>query len=685
MVSASSIAHFNSAASADASLETVEIDPQYAQALGFAKGDVVEIGLLHDLPFAKSVTTEPATPDDWEILELHADHVEATLLSQVRVASVGQEIDVWVMGRTRIRLIIEGLNPPEAKALLLTTDTEFAIAPKARQQKPLGSSNATKSAVEADASAPSIPASTTTKGYSRLSRVLPASVLPFTLPTPTDLQSVIYISHRSLRALAYEGKIPPDIDHLKAIVRRLASPSDPADDTNTPGRAGADAPEQNKILDLKANDKEKKVDEDRRSKHTWEAVVRGLEEIPDRQIVVVGMLDGIQDWDIVQSIAEVVAISSNGRSLTSEAVTYYVDLSKWTEKPISTIQQQFRYWLDKALWHRPSVLLFDNMDKLLSAEVEHADSSRTRHLANLFVSLFSSMAHDISRDTTGVIMLATAESLAALHPLLNTLHVFKEVFHLRPPDRKARKEIMNHLVQLRLQSAHNMVVDPTAPLNFAALAAETEGYSATDLQDLVARAVHNAAMRLSQDSQDDDAKLVLTAADFKAAHVGFVPLSLRDIPLQQSNVEWTDVGGLSQTKRVLRETLEWPTKYAAIFAQSPLRLRSGILLYGYPGCGKTLLASAVAKECGLNFISVKGPELLNKYIGASEKSVRDIFERASAAKPCVLFFDEFDSIAPKRGHDSTGVTDRVVNQLLTLLDGAEGLEGVYVLAATRPY
>ena len=122
---------------------------------------------------------------------------------------------------------------------------------------------------------------------------------------------------------------------------------------------------------------------------------------------------------------------------------------------------------------------------------------------------------------------------------------------------------------------------------------------------------------------------------------------------------------------MLRETLEWPTKYAAIFAQSPLRLRSGyvvnsssvcslyrtlgrrLLLYGYPGCGKTLLASAAAKECGLNFISIKGPELLNKYIGASEKSVRDIFERASAAKPCVLFFDEFDSIAPKRYEQSS--------------------------------
>lgn len=142
---------------------------------------------------------------------------------------------------------------------------------------------------------------------------------------------------------------------------------------------------------------------------------------------------------------------------------------------------------------------------------------------------------------------------------------------------------------------------------------------------------------------------------------------------------------MKEVKRILLETLEWPTKYAPIFEKCSLRLRSGILLYGYPGCGKTMLASAIASQCGLNFISVKGPEVLNKYIGASEQSIRDLFERAQSAKPCILFFDEFDSIAPKRGHDSTGVTDRIVNQLLTQMDGAEGLEGVYVLAATsRP-
>ncbi|KNE60521.1 hypothetical protein, variant [Allomyces macrogynus ATCC 38327] len=142
---------------------------------------------------------------------------------------------------------------------------------------------------------------------------------------------------------------------------------------------------------------------------------------------------------------------------------------------------------------------------------------------------------------------------------------------------------------------------------------------------------------------------------------------------------------MHDAKRKLLETFAWPRKYPALFASCPLRLRSGVLLYGFPGCGKTLLASAVAAECGLPCVAVKGPELLNKYIGASEAAVRDLFARARAARPCIPFFDELDALAPRRGTDNAGVTDRIVNQLLTELDGAEGLQGVYVLGATsRP-
>jgi len=251
-----------------------------------------------------------------------------------------------------------------------------------------------------------------------------------------------------------------------------------------------------------------------------------------------------------------------------------------------------------------------------------------------------------------------------------------------------------------MSRGHERLSKSLLGLDLVSIATETEGYLAADLKALIERAVHEGAVRSIKNrihgSSNDDVDsavdvetpphpFTLTQQDFQKAQEGFVPSSLRGVKLQSSGVNWADIGGLNETRKTLLETLEWPTKYASIFANCPLRLRSGLLLFGYPGCGKTLLASAVAKECGLNFISVKGPELLNKYIGASEKSVRDLFERAQAARPCVLFFDEFDSIAPRRGHDSTGVTDRVVNQMLTQMDGAEGLDGVYVLAATsRP-
>ncbi|KAI0262607.1 AAA-domain-containing protein [Gloeopeniophorella convolvens] len=754
MLSASSLAHFNSSSS-DNSLETVEIDPQYAQGLGFNQGDVVEVGMLYDLPTAKSVATEPLTADDWEILELHADHVESTLLSQVRVAVPDQEVDVWVHGRTRIRLRVLSLDPSSAKAVLLANDTELSIAPKTRrppnsEKKPLvgGAASAANAAPAAAVPSAKKPA------HSVLLRALPASIFSHPLPGPADLTTVVYVSEQMLRAARLEGTLPSDSDTvLVGDVKRLAPPTDPSE-TNKPP---AEAPAVPKVLNASEAAKREEKKKDEEAKDTSVRVI-GLDDVPEGQVVIVGGVDAVEDWDVVRlSISTDSASSKAGQDLPSppasperrrsppthtlagvddllakchdfgrrmfalydagavtglsgllvtgrtgagktsvaqatakalqwdprvQAFTLYVDFSRYTEKPVQTLRTQFQYWLDKALWHRPSVLVFDNIEKLLGVELEHADSFRTRHLTETFLSIFAAgAAHALAPDLSGIVLLATAESQAALHPLLSATHAFKQTVHLTPPDKAARRQILAQVVQRRLAGAESLAVDVARPLNFVALATETEGYSATDLQDLVARAVHQAAVRTPSDAE----KVWITAADFKAAQVDFVPLSLRDVPLQKSTVEWADIGGLAETRRTLRETLEWPTKYAAIFAQSPLRLRSGLLLYGYPGCGKTLLASAAAKECGLNFISIKGPELLNKYIGASEKSVRDIFERAGAAKPCVLFFDEFDSIAPKRGHDSTGVTDRVVNQLLTLMDGAEGLDGVYVLAATsRP-
>ncbi|KAA0190847.1 hypothetical protein HAZT_HAZT010439 [Hyalella azteca] len=180
---------------------------------------------------------------------------------------------------------------------------------------------------------------------------------------------------------------------------------------------------------------------------------------------------------------------------------------------------------------------------------------------------------------------------------------------------------------------------------------------------------------------------LLTEELVAAAAEDYTPLAYKDVRGKRSagQQESTAIGGLRDARELLYECLCWPAVYPQLFAQCPSALVTGLLLYGPPGCGKTRLAHHIARVANINFITVKGPELLSKYIGQSEENVREIFNRASGCAPCLLFFDEFDALAPCRGHDSTGVTDRVVNQLLTQLDGAESRTGVWVMAATcRP-
>jgi len=162
------------------------------------------------------------------------------------------------------------------------------------------------------------------------------------------------------------------------------------------------------------------------------------------------------------------------------------------------------------------------------------------------------------------------------------------------------------------------------------------------------------------------------------------PSAIREVFTDIPDVKWEDVGGLDAVKQVLQETIEWPLKYAGLFEHMHTTPSKGILLYGPPGVGKTLLAKAVATESGVNFISVKGPELLSKWIGDSEKGIREVFRKARQASPCIVFFDEIDSIAARRGGESSSHTvDRMISQLLTEMDGIEELKGIVILAATN--
>ncbi|KAG9196848.1 Peroxisome biosynthesis protein pex1 [Epicoccum nigrum] len=394
------------------------------------------------------------------------------------------------------------------------------------------------------------------------------------------------------------------------------------------------------------------------------------------------------------------------------------------ETRVATIKETLERLFATAAWCARSggnaVVILDDLDKLCPVETELQvgnENGRSRHVSESIVS----MVREYCSIDSGVVLLATAQGKEALNNVIVGGHIVREMVSLKAPNKDGRRKVLEKLafkdakpqipsqpksnghafppspsssrpstshrshpsngsIQHNTNEDYGFVVD--ADIDFLDLAGQTDGYMPGDLVLLTSRARNEALIRSVTDSSNT---VTLTREDYASAMKGFTPASLRNVTLQSSTTKWDSIGGLTATRQILLETLQYPTTYAPIFAQCPLRLRSGLLLYGFPGCGKTLLASAVAGECGLNFISVKGPEILNKYIGASEKSVRDLFERAEAARPCVLFFDEFDSIAPKRGHDSTGVTDRVVNQLLTQMDGAEGLSGVYVLAATsRP-
>ncbi|MEW6228422.1 MAG: AAA family ATPase, partial [Bacillota bacterium] len=179
-------------------------------------------------------------------------------------------------------------------------------------------------------------------------------------------------------------------------------------------------------------------------------------------------------------------------------------------------------------------------------------------------------------------------------------------------------------------------------------------------------------------------KLEVTMEDFQDALKEVEPSAIREVFVEVPDVTWDEIGGLEEVKQTLREVVEWPFDHPELFKQARITPPKGILLYGPPGTGKTLVAKALAHESGVNFISIKGPELMSRYVGESERGVREIFKKAKQASPCILFFDEFDSIAPRRGGNaSSDVTDKVISQLLTEMDGIEQLRGVTVLAATN--
>ncbi|KAK7400710.1 hypothetical protein VNO78_11984 [Psophocarpus tetragonolobus] len=364
----------------------------------------------------------------------------------------------------------------------------------------------------------------------------------------------------------------------------------------------------------------------------------------------------------------------------------FVSCSKLALEKVPVIRQELSNHVTEALNHAPSVVIFDDLDSIISTPDTEGSlpSMSAAGLTDFLVDIMDEYGEKRQKSCGfgPVAFIASIQSLEKIPQSLSSSGRFDFHIKLPAPAASERRAMLKHEIQRRhLRCDDDILLD---------VAAKCDGYDGYDLEILVDRTVHAAVRRFlpSYASIYEHESPALLREDFSQAMLDFLPVAMRDITKPASDdgrSGWDDVGGLVDIRNAIKEMIELPSKFPKTFAKAPLRLRSNVLLYGPPGCGKTHIVGAAAAASSLRFISVKGPELLNKYIGASEQAVRDIFSKAAAASPCLLFFDEFDSIAPKRGHDNTGVTDRVVNQFLTELDGVEVLTGVFVFAATsRP-
>ncbi|MCQ5336609.1 MAG: CDC48 family AAA ATPase [Candidatus Methanomethylicia archaeon] len=340
-------------------------------------------------------------------------------------------------------------------------------------------------------------------------------------------------------------------------------------------------------------------------------------------------------------------------------------------------ESRLREIFEEAEKAAPSVIFIDEIDSIAPKREEVTGEVERRVVAQLLTLM------DGLKSRGQVVVIAATNRPEAVDPALRRPGRFDREIAIPMPDKKARKEILQvHLRNMPL--ADDVNIDELAEL--------THGYSGADIAALAREAAIRALRRflpkIDLEKKTIPANILkdlkVSRNDFFEAMKDITPSTLREVYVEVPEIHWNDIGGLEDVKKQLREMVELPMKNPELFEKMGITPPKGILLYGPPGCGKTLLAKAVATESGANFISVRGPEILSKWVGESEKAIREIFKKARQAAPCVIFFDEIDSIAPVRGgRFDSGVTERIVNQLLAEMDGLIPLRGVVVIAATN--
>ena len=368
------------------------------------------------------------------------------------------------------------------------------------------------------------------------------------------------------------------------------------------------------------------------------------------------------------------------RAVANEIDAYFTDISgpEIMSKYYGESEERLREVFEEAEENEPSIIFIDEIDALAPKREEVSGDVERRVVAQL-LSLMDGL-----EERGQVTVIGATNRVDAVDPALRRPGRFDREIEIGVPDTNGRLEILQ---------VHTRGMPLADDVDIERYAQNTHGFVGADIESLAKEAAMNALRRiqpeLDLDSEEIDAEVLgaieITDADFKEAHRGIEPSALREVFVEVPDVTWADVGGLEDTKERLRETIQWPLRYPNAFRTLKLQAPKGILLYGPPGTGKTLLAKAVANESKSNFISIKGPELLSKWVGESEKGVRDVFSKARENAPTIVFFDELDSIAGERGRSlgDSGVSERVVSQLLTELDGLEELEDVVVIATSN--
>lgn len=372
-----------------------------------------------------------------------------------------------------------------------------------------------------------------------------------------------------------------------------------------------------------------------------------------------------------------------GKTLLAKAVASETDSSFFSiagpeimSKYYGESEKQLREVFANAEKNAPSIIFIDEIDSIAPKRGEGTDQTEKRIVAQLLTAM------DGLKSRGQVVVMAATNRPDDIDSALRRPGRFDREIQINPPNEIGRKEILK---------IHTRGMPLDKDINFDELANKTIGFTGADIEMLCKEAALKSIKPYFAQLKNLQEKVPVQILDkIKVSRHHFMeglkhvePSAMREVLIQKPNVKWEDVGGLSKEKEKLRDLVELPLLHPELFIEAGIKPSKGVLLTGPPGTGKTLLAKAVANEANANFISVKGPELVSKWVGESEKHIREIFKKARQVAPSIIFFDEFDSISGTRGHSLSDATERVVNQLLTEMDGMEELENVIVIAATN--